>query len=116
MSFLKTLFWIVLAVTVALFSFANWTIVSVRLWDGLVMDIKLPVLLGFAFLLGLVPPLLLWQAARWRLRRQAMIHAGQAAMAAAPPAAPAGVAEPEPAPVSVGVAPVAIAPVPPGGA
>jgi uncharacterized integral membrane protein len=70
MSFLRTLFWIVVAVVVALFCFNNWTRVSLNLWNGLVLDTKLPVLLLVAFLLGLLPTLILWQATRWRLRRR----------------------------------------------
>jgi hypothetical protein len=73
MSFLKTLFWIVVAVTVALFCVNNWTIVGVNLWNGMILETKLPLLLAFFFLLGLLPPLLLWQAARYRLRRQATV-------------------------------------------
>ena len=70
MSFLKTLFWIVVAVIVALFCFNNWTVVAINLWNGLILETKLPLLLGLAFLLGLLPPLLLWQATRYRLRRR----------------------------------------------
>lgn len=70
MSFLRTLFWIVVAVIVALFCFNNWTRVSINLWNGLILDTKLPVLMLVAFLLGLLPTLILWQATRWRLRRR----------------------------------------------
>jgi hypothetical protein len=44
--------------------------VPVALWGGLVADTKLPVLLLAAFLLGAVPPLILYRATRWRLRRR----------------------------------------------
>jgi len=93
MSFLKTLFWIVVAVVVALFCFNNWTIVAINLWDGMILETRLPLLLGFVFLLGLLPPLLLWQATRYRLRRQ--MQTGTSAVAIpppviAPPVAPAG--------------------------
>ena len=70
MSFLKTLFWIVVAVIAALFCFNNWTIVDINLWNGLILETKLPLLLGIFFLLGLLPPLLLWQATRYRLKRR----------------------------------------------
>ena len=70
MSFLKTLLWIVVTVIVALFCFNNWTVVGINLWNGLILETKLPLLLGVTFLLGLLPPLLLWQAARYRLRRR----------------------------------------------
>lgn len=69
MSFLKTLLWIVVAVIAALFCFNNWTMVGINLWNGLILETRLPLLLAFFFLLGLLPPLLLWQAARYQLRR-----------------------------------------------
>ena len=94
MSFLKTLFWIVVAVIVALFCFNNWTVVDVTLWNGLILETKLPLLLAVFFLLGLVPPLLLWQAARYRLRRRIAGETGVAATPLAPvatePMGPAG--------------------------
>jgi membrane protein YdbS with pleckstrin-like domain len=79
MSFLKTLFWIVAAVIAALFCFNNWTVVDVNLWNGLILETKLPLLLAVFFLLGLIPPLLLWQATRYRLRRRMMSEPGLAA-------------------------------------
>lgn len=103
MSFLKTLFWIVAAVVVALFCFNNWTVVGVYLWNGMVLETKMPILLGFFFLLGLIPPLLLWQATRYRLRRRSMGDPGLIVVpppSSADPLPPAG-------PIST---------VPPGGA
>ena len=94
MSFLKTLFWIVVAVIVALFCFNNWTVVDVNLWNGLILETKLPILLAVFFLLGLVPPLLLWQAARYRLRRRMASETNVAAAPVTPlatePMGPAG--------------------------
>ncbi|GAO38533.1 hypothetical protein SCH01S_16_00510 [Sphingomonas changbaiensis NBRC 104936] len=94
MSFLKTLFWIVVAVIVALFCFNNWTVVDVNLWNGLILETKLPLLLAVFFLLGLIPPLLLWQATRYRLRRRMMSESGVVAVpttvVAAEPMGPAG--------------------------
>ena len=94
MSFLKTLFWIVVAVIVALFCFNNWTVVDVNLWNGLILETKLPLLLAVVFLLGLVPPLLLWQAARYRLRRriasETSATAAPMASVATEPMGPAG--------------------------
>lgn len=103
MSFLKTLFWIVAAVIVALFCFSNWTVVGLNLWNGLILETKLPLLLGFFFLLGLLPPLLLWQAARYRLRRREQQDMNAMVVPAAPVAEPMGPAGP-------------ISTVPPGGA
>ena len=108
MSFLKTLFWIVVAVVVALFCFNNWTIVGVNLWNGMILETKLPLLLATFFLLGLIPPLLLWQATRYRLRRQTQASTG---FVVAPPPHPARPLVQEPLPSAA-----PITPVPPGGA
>lgn len=70
MQFLKTLFWVLIAVLVALFSARNWFDVTVSLWGDIQADIKLPVLLLFAFLLGLVPIWLLMRTRMWALNRR----------------------------------------------
>lgn len=70
MQFLKTLFWVVLAVILVLFAKANWSMVTLRLWGGLEADVKLPVLLFAAFLIGFLPTLLLYRARLWSLRRR----------------------------------------------
>ena len=70
MHFLKTLFWALVAVLLALFARGNWFDVTVNLWDDLRLDIKLPLLLGIVFLLGLLPPLLVYRGRMWRLRRR----------------------------------------------
>jgi putative membrane protein len=70
MQFLRTLFWVVLAVVAVIFAVNNWTQVTVNLWGGLQADAKLPVLLLGAFLIGLVPMYLLHRATRWSLRRR----------------------------------------------
>lgn len=83
MQFLKTLFWVVLAVVLVLFARANWTIVTVNLWGGLQADVKLPVLVIFAFLLGFVPTLLIYRARLWQLKRR-LESQGQTLVANAP--------------------------------
>lgn len=70
MQFLKTLFWVVLAVVLVLFAHANWFPVSIDLWSGLQADVKLPVLVIGAFLLGFLPTFLLYRARIWSLRRR----------------------------------------------
>jgi uncharacterized integral membrane protein len=70
MQFLRTLFWVVLAVVAVIFAVNNWNQVTVNLWGGLQADAKLPVLLFAAFLLGLVPMFILHRATRWSLRRR----------------------------------------------
>lgn len=70
MQFLKTAFWVALAIVIVVFAVNNWTPVTVNLWDGLRMDTKLPVLVIGAFLLGLLPFWLFHRAMRWRWRRR----------------------------------------------
>jgi len=70
MHFLRTLFWVVVAVVAVIFSIRNWTPVVVHLWGGLDADVKLPVLLMIAFLIGFLPWFALHKATRWQLRRR----------------------------------------------
>lgn len=68
MQFLKTLFWALLVLIVAVFAIGNWTSVPIRLWGGLVADVNLPLLLVLTFLAGLFPVLLYHHAVRWRMK------------------------------------------------
>ena len=70
MQFLKTLFWFLLAVVVAVFSIGNWTTVPIRLWAGLVAEVNLPLLLVLTFLAGLFPVLLYHHAVKWRMKQK----------------------------------------------
>lgn len=70
MRFLKTLFWIVLAVTVTLFAANNWRDVTMDLWGDLQADVKLPVLLLVVFLAGAVPTWLVYRARLWRIENR----------------------------------------------
>jgi putative membrane protein len=86
MQFLKTLFWVLIAVLVALFASRNWSDVTLNLWGDIQADIKLPVLLLFAFLLGFVPIWLLMRTRLWTLNRRvdAMERNRVAALTSAP--------------------------------
>ena len=70
MQFLKPLFWVLLAVLIALFPSRNWSDVTLNLWGDLQADIKAPVLLGLMFLLGWLPTFLLYRARVWAMRRR----------------------------------------------
>lgn len=70
MQFLKTLFWAMLTALVVIFASRNWFSVTVSLWGGLAADIKLPILLLFAFLVGFVPCFILYRASIWQYRRR----------------------------------------------
>lgn len=70
MNFLRTLFWVVLAVLVAIFATANWNDVTIRLWANLQADVKLPVLLLLVLMAGFLPPYLIMRSRVWHLRRR----------------------------------------------
>ena len=70
MQFLKTLFWVLIAVIVVLFASRNWSDVTLSLWGDIQADIKLPVLLLIFFLLGFLPTWLIMRARIWSLRRR----------------------------------------------
>ena len=98
MQFLRTAFWVVIAVALAFFCMANYVPV---------METKLPVLLIGAFLLGALPFWIMARATRWRLKRRlSNTERALAAMATAP--APAGMtpaSEPVPAAPDPGAPP-----------
>ena len=102
MQFLKTLFWVAVAVAIVLFSSANWNAVTIDLWGGLEIDIKLPLLIIGAFLLGLLPMLVIHRARMWTLRRRIENMERQATMlngpASAQPSTPTATGQPLNAP------------------
>jgi uncharacterized integral membrane protein len=69
MQFLKTLFWVALAVILVLFAHANWQPATLNLWGGLQADVKLPVLILASFLLGFLPMLIVHRARMWTTKR-----------------------------------------------
>jgi uncharacterized integral membrane protein len=94
MQFLKTLFWVLLAVFIALFASRNWSDVTLNLWGDIQVDIKIPVLLALMFLLGFLPTFLVQRARLWTVRRR--LEAQQRQQATATPPSPP---EPEDSPV-----------------
>ncbi len=84
MQFLKTLFWVLLAVIIALFARANWFDVTLNLWGDLQLDIKVPVLMMLMFLAGFLPLFLVHRARLWTLKRRLEAEKRQQATAAQP--------------------------------
>ena len=70
MHFLKTLFWVILAVIAVIFSLRNWAPVSISLWGGLTADVKLPVLLIVSALIGFLPTYAVHRTKLWQLKRR----------------------------------------------
>jgi putative membrane protein len=86
MHFLKTLFWVVIAVFLAILASRNWHDVTLNLWGDIQADIKLPVLILFMFVLGWLPTFLLYRAKMWRLRQRLDSFERQAALRVEQPA------------------------------
>jgi putative membrane protein len=70
MQFLKTLFWVLIAVIVALFASRNWSDVTLNLWGDIQADIKLPILLLIIFAIGFLPTWLILRTRIWSHRRR----------------------------------------------
>ncbi|HVL30098.1 MAG TPA: lipopolysaccharide assembly protein LapA domain-containing protein [Sphingomicrobium sp.] len=88
MQFLRTLFWVMIAAFVAIIASENWRDVTLDLWGNLQADIKIPVLLLLAFLLGFLPTWLIMRGKIWQLKRRLMAEE-QATPVPPPPPAPA---------------------------
>jgi lipopolysaccharide assembly protein A len=70
MQIVRTILWVMLACAIMLFSFLNWTSVEVTLWDGLLVETKVPALVILAFLLGLIPMWLYHRSVKWGQSRR----------------------------------------------
>jgi uncharacterized integral membrane protein len=106
MQFLRTAFWVVLAMIIVLFSVTNWTPVTINLWGGNQLITRLPVLVIVAFLAGSLPFWALHKATRWRMRRR--LDSAERALASVLPSTP-----PAPPPPVVPVTPATpVAPTP----
>jgi uncharacterized integral membrane protein len=70
MQFLKTLFWMIVAVSLAIFATRNWRDVTIDLWGPLAADIKLPLLMGLMVVLGWLPTWLILRSRLWQVKRK----------------------------------------------
>ena len=80
MHFLKTLFWVVVAVFLAILASRNWHDVTLNLWGDIQADIKVPVLIFAMFLIGWLPTFLVYRAKMWRFRQRLDSHERQASL------------------------------------
>lgn len=98
MQIIRTIVWVVVLLALLLFSINNWQDIEVKIWEGLILQTKLPVLVVSSFLLGLLPMWLLHKGASWRWNRKlgALENTVRAATTVAPvaPAAVASTAKP----------------------
>ena len=96
MQIVRTIVWVLLLVALLLFSINNWNPVEVKIWEGLVLETKVPALVVIAFLLGLVPMWLMHRVSRWYANRRIGSLESAAARAAVVPPAAAPAATPDP--------------------
>lgn len=70
MRIIRTGLWVILLVALILFSMNNWTTVTVKIWEGLLWETKLPALVILSFMAGWLPTWLVYLAGKWRLKRR----------------------------------------------
>jgi lipopolysaccharide assembly protein A len=100
MQIVRTIVGVVLLLVLLIFSINNWSPVEVKIWEGLILETKIPALVITAFLLGLIPMWLLHRGVRWRMARR--ISALETAARSAAAAASAIAGDPAPAPDAAG--------------
>jgi hypothetical protein len=66
----RTIVWVLVLLAIFTFSAFNWRPIEVTLWDGIVLETKIPALVIIAFLLGLVPMWLYHRSVGWSLGRR----------------------------------------------
>ena len=70
MQIVRTIVWVLLLIALLIFSINNWNPVEVKIWEGLVLETKVPALVVIAFLLGLVPMWLMHRVSQWYYKRR----------------------------------------------
>jgi len=78
MQFLRSLFWVIIAVAMLIFAVQNDKIVTVNLWGGLQADVKLWLLVLGPLLLGFLPTWIFHRIALWQERRHAKVVSDRA--------------------------------------
>ena len=70
MQIVRTILWVVIAIAIMFFSLLNWNPVEITLWDGILVETKVPALVILAFLLGLFPMWLYHRSVKWGQSRR----------------------------------------------
>ena len=106
MQIVRTIVWVLLLVALLIFSINNWNPVEVKIWEGLVLETKIPALVVIAFVLGLAPMWLMHRVSQWYFKRRlGSLETAARAAAMTPP--PAQVPAAEPLPEEPRIVPVA---------
>lgn len=74
MHFLRTLFWVVIAVFLAIMARNNWSDVTLNLWGTLQADVKVPLLILASFLIGFLPTWFILRGRIWQLKRRLAVQ------------------------------------------
>jgi lipopolysaccharide assembly protein A len=77
MRFLKTLLWVALLIGLTIFAINNWQPVSVKLWGGMLLDTKMPMLVIVSFFAGFLPLWIWHRATQWRMKRRILALEGK---------------------------------------
>lgn len=88
MQFLRTAFWVVLAVAIALFCKANNRPTEIKIWGDIVWETRIWFPILIAFLAGVLPFWIMARTTRWRMKRR-LENTERALVAATATAAPA---------------------------
>jgi uncharacterized integral membrane protein len=67
---LRTIVWVLAGIGFLIFAIYNWKPVELTLWQNLVMETKLPVLVLLAFALGFLPLWAYHLSVKWGLNRR----------------------------------------------
>lgn len=93
MRIIRSIVWIVLLAALLVFTANNWRPVELKVWEGLVLETKIPALAIIAFIAGFLPMWLMHRGRVWQLQRRIGVLENAARSAAASLA----MASPEPA-------------------
>ena len=88
MQIVRTIVWVLLLIVLLIFSINNWEPVTVKIWEGLILETKVPALVVISFLLGLLPMWLLHRITAYSARRKITSLQTAALTASAPAVAP----------------------------
>lgn len=70
MQIVRTIIWVAALFALVSFSFFNWVPVEVTLWENVVLETKVPVLVVVAFFAGLIPMWIYHRSVKWGLGRR----------------------------------------------
>lgn len=100
MHIIRTIIWVVLLIALLVFTINNWNSVEVKIWEGLVLETKIPALVILSFLIGVLPLWLFHRGSHWQMSRRISTLETAARNAATAAAAVTPAARPAPAPAS----------------